>query len=236
MIRYEKKGECSYALGLTLVFELLHFKKEAAKRLYIHPKMLRDETYSKLVSLAKSLPIPVIENNEKIFNALSEKENVMAIGEFEKFDRPLPKGNHLVLVNPMNQGNLGTIIRSASAFGMAGIAIIRPAADIFDPKVVRGSMGAIFRVPFHYYESFEDYRKDFPGNTCYPFMLQAKTPLQEAMIHSPYALIFGNEAKGLPFPFLSVGMPLIIEQNDSVDSLNLDNAVSIGLYHFSIHC
>lgn len=235
MIRYEKKGNISYALGLTLCFELLNYKKEAAKRLYIHPKMLRDDTYHKLVSLAHSLPIPVIENNEKIFNALSEKENVMAIAEFEKFEDTLPKGNHLLLSNPMNQGNLGTIVRGAAAFSIDGLAILRPAADIFDPKVVRSSMGALFRLPFHYYRSYEEYAKDFPENHPYPFMLQAKTFLQETKIERPYTLLFGNEAKGLPESFLEVGTPIKIEQSSSVDSLNLDNAVSIGLYHFSQH-
>jgi TrmH family RNA methyltransferase len=98
--------------------------------------------------LAALNKIPLIENNEKIFQS-QDKDNVMVIAEFEKFETPLdPKKNHVVLVHPSNMGNLGTIMRSCAAFQMGGLAIIRPAADAFDPKTIRSSMGAIFSLPF----------------------------------------------------------------------------------------
>ena len=234
MNEYKKKNGTSFTLGTTLTFELLLHKREKAKRIYVSEKQHRDETYFKLERLAKENHIPFITNNQKIFKELSDKDNTMVIGEFQKFEECLSKGNHLVLHNPMNQGNLGTIIRSTAAFDMDGIAIIRPAADIFDPKVVRSSMGALFRLPFHYYDSFEDYQKEFPENNYYPFMLKAKTKLSKIAAKSPYSLVFGNEAKGLPDCFLEIGEPLLIEQSSKVDSLNLDNAVSIGLYYFSL--
>lgn len=232
MYRYEKKEGVSYSLGTTLTIEALLYKPSSLRRIYISEKQHRDETYDKIVSLARRHNIKIIQNNAKIFHDLSNKENVMVIGEFEKFVRDLPNGNHLVLINPMNQGNLGTIIRSGLALGIDGLAIISPAADIFDPKVVRGSMGAIFRLPFRYYASFEEYMESFPSNHFYPFMLQAKKKLNDVTPKVPYSLIYGNEATGLPSSFLSTGEPLIIEQSPSVDSLNLDNAVSIGLYVF----
>ena len=181
MEKYSKNNDTSYALGTTLTIEMLKRKKSVAKRVYINPKQKRDETFDKLVSLAKDAKIPVILNNEKIFTALSGKDNVMAIGEFIKFESKLDeKKNHLVLVNPSNMGNLGTILRSGAAFEIGGIAIIKPAADCFDPKCVRSSMGAIFSLPFCYYASFEEYEKEFPNHHLYPFMLQAKTELREA--------------------------------------------------------
>lgn len=233
MEKYTKQSETSYALGTTLTIELLSRKKEVATRIYINPKQKRDETYNKLISLARSAGIPVIENNQKIFSALSGKDNVMAIGEFKKFDNALPKDkNHLVLVNPSNMGNLGTVIRSGAAFEIGGLAIIRPAADAFDPKCVRSSMGAIFSLPFHYYDSFEEYEKEFPAHKIHPFMLQAKKELSSIQKEEPYSLVFGNEATGLPKEFLEKGEPVIIAQSSLIDSLNLDNAVSIGLYTF----
>ena len=233
MEKYSKNNDTSYALGTTLTIEMLKRKKSVAKRVYINPKQKRDETFDKLVSLAREAKIPVILNNEKIFTALSGKDNVMAIGEFMKFESKLDeKKNHLVLVNPSNMGNLGTILRSGAAFEIGGIAIIKPAADCFDPKCVRSSMGAIFSLPFRYYSSFEEYEKEFPNHHLYPFMLQAKTELRAAKKQEPYSLVFGNEATGLPAEYLKKGDPLIIAQSSEIDSLNLDNAVSIGLYHF----
>lgn len=232
MEKYDKKGDVSYTLGTTLTFELLLRKPEVATRIYIHPKQKRDATYEKMRALAAKANIPFITNNQKIFS-LSSKDNVMMIGEFQKFQsKTVPHGNHVVLVNPSNQGNLGTIFRSAAAFSIDFLAIIRPAADAFDPKTVRSSMGAIFSVPFAYFSSFEEYQSFAGSRHYYPFMLQCSTPLHKVSKNQPYSLIFGNEATGLPDSFLQIGTPVRIEQSSLVDSLNLDNAVSIGLYSF----
>ena len=232
MNKYDKNDPVSYCYGTTLCFELLLRAPEEAINLYVSSKQKRDETYDKLVALARVNHIPVIENNEKIFR-LADKDNVMCIGEFKKFNKPLDSTkNHVVLVNPSNMGNLGTILRSCAAFSIGGLAIIKPAADVFDPKCVRSSMGAIFSVPFHYYDSFAEYQQSVLGHSFYPFMLKAKVSLKEAKKKEPYSLVFGNEATGLDDSFLSVGTPLIIPQSSRVDSLNLDNAVSIALYGF----
>ena len=234
MEKYDKSGDKSYALGTTLTFELLNRKSDKATRIYISPKQKRDETYLKLVNLAKSKNIPIIENNEKIFKSLSGKDNTMVIGEFKKFQGKMNKGNHIVLVNPSNMGNLGTILRSSAAFGIDGVYIIKPAADIFDPKCVRGSMGSIFSIEFKYFSSFNEYLFE-AGNDrdFYPFMLQTNNSLKDIKeVKTPFTLIFGNEATGLDDSFLKVGTPLKIPQSSVVDSLNLDNAVSIALYHF----
>jgi RNA methyltransferase, TrmH family len=232
MEKYEKDGPLSYCFGTTLTFELLLRAPNEAVRVFVSPKQKRDETYEKLMALAKLNGVPVIENNEKIFR-LSDKDNVMVIGEFKKFERTLDaKKNHVVLVNPSNMGNLGTIFRSCAAFNVGGLAIIRPAADAFDPRAVRSSMGALFSLPFAYFDSFEKYLQIAGERSFYPFMLKEKTSLNMAKKKEPYSLIFGNEATGLDDSFLKVGTPLIIPQSSQVDSLNLDNAVSIALYAF----
>jgi len=234
MEKYDKKGDISYSLGTTLTFELLLRKPEAATKIFVSTKQKRDATFDKLSVLTKTLGIPLIINNEKIFHSLSDKDNVMVIGEFKKFSSTLDNTkNHVVLVNPSNNGNLGTIFRSSSAFNAGGIAIISPACDAFDPKSIRSSMGAIFSMPFHYFSSFEEYKESAGTRDYYPFMLKAKTKLGDIKGKTPYSLIFGNEATGLPDRYLKLGTPLLIPQSSNVDSLNLDNAVSIALYSFS---
>ena len=232
MIKYDKKSDISYTLGTTLTFELLLRKPEVARKIYIHEKQKRDETYYKLVSLAKEHKIPVIENNQKIFS-LSEKENTFVIGEFSKFSIDnIHEGNHVILVNPSNMGNLGTIFRSCAAFNIDFLGIIKPGADAFDPKCIRSTMGAIFSLPFKYYSSFEEYQNEAGKRSLYPFMLQTNNMLKTVKKEKPYSLIFGNEATGLNDSFLEIGTPIKIEQSSKVDSLNLDNAVSIGIYSF----
>mgnify|MGYP002523658241 FL=1 len=234
MVKYSKKDENSFALGITLLFYLLENRKEDIKRIYLSPSFEKNETYKKIVKQAKQESIPLIENNIKIFKDLSEKDNCLAIGEFKKRFTDLDKNkNHLVLVNPSNMGNLGTILRSALAFNINNIALISPCADPYDPKTIRASMGSIFSINLQIFSSFEEYRKKYSKHYFYPFMLQAKKQINEIEIDTPYSIILGNEATGLDKSFLSIGTPTLIKISNKVDSLNLDNAASIALYEFS---
>lgn len=234
MVKYNKKDENSFALGITLLFYLLENRKEDVKRIYLSPSFEKNETYQKIVKEAKQNKIPLIENNVKIFKDLPEKDNCLAIGEFSKrfFDLEKDK-NHLVLVNPSNMGNLGTILRSALAFNISNVALISPCADPYDPKTIRASMGSIFSINLQIFSSFEEYRQKYSNQNFYPFMLQAKKELKDIKILTPYSIILGNEATGLDKSFLNIGTPTIIKISNKVDSLNLDNAASIALYEFS---
>lgn len=228
--RYRKEDAVSYSLGITLTFELLKFKAEYVNRIFIHSGMKQGETLDKLLLLCKENQIEVVYA-DKIFNVLSQKENCYVIGEFRKFQGILDKErSHIVLVNPSNAGNMGTIMRSALGFGMNQMAIIRPAVDAFDPKVVRASMGAIFSTDFVYFESFEEYQKQFGERELYPFMLDAKRSLHQVKPQGTFSLIFGNEATGLPAEFASIGTSVIIPHSDRIDSLNLPIAASIAMY------
>lgn len=232
MKKYKKSDTESYTLGTTLTLELLNKKIEYVKRVYIHSKQEKNDTYNKIVDICKKNNIEIIES-DKTINTLSDKENCYVIGVFEKFNTKIDNDcNHVVLVNPSNMGNLGTIIRSSVGFGINNLIIIKPAVDIFDPKVIRSSMGAIFNLNFQYFDSFEDYSRIYKRE-YYPFMLKAKTKLNEVEKKYPCSLIFGAEATGLNDSYLNIGTPIIIKHKNIIDSLNLDNAVSIALYEFT---
>ncbi|MCI5639742.1 MAG: TrmH family RNA methyltransferase [Lachnospiraceae bacterium] len=228
--RYRKEDAVSYALGITLTFELLRFQTDAVTRVFIHSEMKQGDTLNKLKRLCEEAGIEMIQTN-KIFNVLSQKENCYVIGEFRKFQGTLQKeDSHIVLVNPSNAGNMGTIMRSALGFGLNQMAIIRPAVDAFDPKVVRASMGAIFSTDFVYFDSFAEYQAQFGERELYPFMLNAQKKLHDIQPSGTFSLIFGNEATGLPDEFLEVGTSVIIPHSHRIDSLNLPIAASIAMY------
>jgi len=114
--RYKKSDELSYALGTTLTIELLRKKIEHVKMVYLHSKTVKNETIEMIIQMCEGEKIPVVEN-DKVFTKLSEKENCFVIGIFKKYAADIdPVKSHLVLVNPANSGNLGTIIRT-----MAGL-------------------------------------------------------------------------------------------------------------------
>lgn len=229
MKRYKKEFEFSYALGMTVTFELLLSRPECARAVYVHPAVTKNDNYFKLLKTCETLGIPTQES-EKAFNILSPKENCFVIGEFEKYSSVLDgEKPHIVLVSPMNAGNVGTILRTALGLGYENVALVEPCADLFSPEVVRSSMGALFRLNVEVFKSIDDYRARFSHN-LYPFMLSASLPIEQVEFCPPYALVFGNEAHGLPEEFAALGQSVIIPCTDKVDSLNLSIAAAIGMY------
>ena len=226
--KYSKDDSISYTLGATVTMEYLLHEAGSLTRIFFHPDF-KSDSRELIEELANKHGIE-ITTDVKPFNILSQKENCFVIGVIKKSREQIKTGNHVVLVNPSNCGNLGTIIRSAAGFGVTDIAIIPPAADHYSPKTVRASMGALARVNIEVFASFEEYQKRFPENNCYPFMLDGSTLLQETVIKAPFSLIMGNEATGLPPEYKNVGQPVRIEHTDNIDSLNLPIATSIGLY------
>ena len=141
---------------------------------------------------------------------------------------------HVALHHPMDEGNLGTIQRTLLGLGIRDLAIIRPCADPFDPRVVRATMGAIFSMRVKLYPDFEAYRAEFPAHALYPFMLDGSCLLEEAVqsVKRPYTLVLGNEGSGLPPAFAALGQAVRIPHSDAIDSLNLAIATAIGAYAF----
>jgi len=172
---------------------------------------------------------------DKALLRISGKQNCFAAVVFEKWQAELDANKpHVVLHHPMDEGNLGTILRTMLGLGLTSIAIIRPAADPFEPKVVRAAMGAIFSLKLKQYDEFAAYRAEFPHHALYPFMLDGSVLLEAAVqaVKAPYALIFGNEGSGLPPEFATLGQAVRIPHSDAIDSLNLAVAAAIGAYAF----
>ncbi len=232
---YHASLDYSYAPGVFPSLECLQNKSGAARRLLVHSQSGKNEGVRSLISLCEKNQIRV-EEADKALSRISGKENCYAAVVFEKFQGTLAlKGPHIVLHNPSDAGNLGTILRTALGFSMTSVAIIRPAADVFDPKVVRASMGALFSMEIAQFETFESYREAYPQHALYPFMLDGSCPLHEASgsPKQPFALVFGNEGSGLPKSFSAMGQAVRIPHSGKIDSLNLSVAAAIGMYAFS---
>lgn len=232
--KYDKDLDYSYTYGVFPTLDLFKYQVDKIKRVVLNTKGSHNEGYRELEQLCKKHSIPLEYNTKAIMN-ISAKENTYAIGVFKKYQIKLnPTENHVVLVNPSNTGNLGTIIRAMSGFGFNNLAIIKPAVDIFDPKVVRSSMGSIFNINFEHFDSFNDYLKANNSNRAvYSFMLGANKELSEVKFENPFSLVFGNESQGLPNDYRKYGESVYIRHNKDIDSLNLAIATSIALYQCS---
>lgn len=231
---YSRSLDYSYALGLFPASELMRKRPELARRLLVSGKAENSEGLQALRELCRRHGVRE-ENADRVLSRISGKDNCFAAIVFDKFQGEMTGGNHLVLHHPSDKGNLGTMLRTALGFGYTDIAIIRPAADAFDPHVVRASMGAIFGLNVRYYDEFETYRAEFPQHALYPFMLDASVPLAEGVKNkkTPFALIMGNEGSGLPAEFAQMGQAVRIPHSHAIDSLNLSIAAAIGMYAFA---
>lgn len=231
--KYNKESDISYSYGAFPTYELLLQKPKQTIEIILHEKLETSNEIEKIISLAKKNKIK-ISTNGNLIEKLSGKGNIYIMGVFRKYTTPLDhNANQVLLVNPSDSGNLGTIIRVMLGFNYNNLAIITPSVDIFDPKVIRASMGAIFSMNIQLYSSITKYCDD-NTNTKYPFMLQATNTLQNLQNKiTPHTLIFGNESSGLDKSYLNIGTPLLISHSNKIDSLNLSMSVGIALYEFN---
>ena len=230
--RYKKDFVYSYALGASPTIELLENRAHDCFRVIISPDYTDKAGLTELCAKHNI----ELEENRRLINMLSPKENCYVIGVFKKREHKLEKdASHIVLDNPSDMGNLGTIIRTCAGFGVNNIAIIN-GADAYNPKAVRASMGAIFHVNLEYFASIHDYIKVHGLNReLYAFMLEAEYELTDLCAGNKiYSLIFGNEATGLDYNiYKDLAQGVRINQTNAIDSLNLPIAAGVALFWFA---
>lgn len=144
-----------------------------------------------------------------------------------------PYSRILAVYQVQDAGNIGTLFRSAEAFGVQALLLTEGCCDPYNPKVVRASMGSLFRVPFvqnEKWEACQDWLKQKQFHT-YAFAAQAAEPLPKVKFSTPMAFWMGSEGAGLPEGLVkacdeSVG----IQMSGQVESLNVGVAASLAMF------
>jgi RNA methyltransferase, TrmH family len=122
-------------------------------------------------------------------------------------------------------GNVGTLLRSADAFG-AGVALSEGCADPTSPKALRASMGALFRVPLSGF--------DEPGGTRVALVPRGGTPLPDVRLDGEVVFVLGAEREGLPAEVVATcDLQTSIPQAGDAESLNVAMAGTVALYERS---
>ena len=174
-----------------------------------------------------------MQQDDRVINKISNKENCFVVGVFKKFNGKSSSDKHIVLVNPSDAGNMGTIMRTMLGFDITNLIVVRPCVDVFNPKVVRASMGAIFSLNIEEFENIDEYLKS-NQNKKYFFMLNGKKILGNFKnTFEKFDLVFGNEASGLPEHLLNVDESVVIQHSKNIDSLNLPISVAMAIYEFN---
>lgn len=178
----------------------------------------------------------IIETNEDVLNKLSTTEsapNAVAIGIqkiYSKEDfKQLKKV--ILLENIKDAGNLGTIIRSSTAFGANGIVLYGDCVDLYNPKCVRSSVGNLWKLPIIHIEKFCELGETFKNFTRIATLPKANHYLKDFKAKYPMLIMFGSEADGLSEELIKFSTDsLKIEMAKTVESLNLATSVSVILY------
>lgn len=137
----------------------------------------------------------------------------------------------VLLENIKDLGNLGTILRTATAFGAGGVVLYgRECADLYNPKCVRSSVGNLWKIPVVYIDDFSGL-KVFEGFERVATLPRATQYLKDFNVKEPVLVMFGSEADGLSDELISFATKEVkIEMADNVESLNLSISCAVVLY------
>ena len=158
-----------------------------------------------------------------VFNVLDKIQNLYRINN---------QGAFIGLENIQDPSNLGTILRTAEALGIEGVILSGNCCDIYSPKVIRGSMGAVFRIPFTIAEDFCGYiselsRKGIDVYASTPYDAEDITNVK----FSGGVMLIGNEGSGLTKDVLTLGIQKVkIPMKGRAESLNAAAAAGILMW------
>jgi len=194
-----------------------------------------DEAISGLAAETKASGGAVLEVSNQVLEKITRRENFQnVVGVFRQRFSPeaeiAAKGIWLALDRVRDPGNLGTIVRTADAAGLQGIALVGASCDPFGVEAVRATMGSIFHMPVA--RTSEDgliaQAKRHRAHLIGTHLTAASLDYREAAYHQPLILLMGNEQQGLTEKLAGACDALVrIPMRGKADSLNL--AVSTGL-------
>lgn len=139
----------------------------------------------------------------------------------------------VVLENLQDPGNAGTILRTAEAAGVSGVILTEGSVDLYNPKVIRSTMGCIFRMPHLVVASADELLPEFrtAGITTYAAHLRGKISHFEGDYTGGTAFFIGNESRGLTDELSGkLDVLMKIPMSGRVESLNAAMAAGILMY------
>lgn len=182
----------------------------------------------------------VIETTEAVLSKISDAKTapkIIAVAEQIKYNKENFKNfNKVILLEGIKDaGNLGTILRTASAFGFDGIVLYGDTVDLYNPKTVRSAVGNLWKIPVIKLKEFKELEILFNKFDRIATLPKAENTvnLEDFSIENKTVIMFGSEANGLSYELKDFATKnLTIEMNSNVESLNLSISVAIVAYKF----
>ncbi len=223
------------AEGRKLSLEAFEYAAENLYCVVVDEEFFEKET--DIVKKAETVCDKVFVVSTKVFDEISDTDTPQGILTVVNIDNHVFEvSNHtrsiIVLDGVSEPGNLGTVIRTAEAFGFDGIYLMKGCADIYSSKTVRSTMGSVFRMKFRsgcQIKELQELQKK-------GFSLISTTPngemyLEHFRASERCALIIGNEARGISDEVLRISdMRVKIAMDGLAESLNAAVAAGIAMH------
>ena len=197
--------------------------------------------YQKYIDTAKKVSdnIYIVEDHvADLLSSTKSSQGVFAVCKFgDNLNAKTPTKRVITLENIQDPLNMGTILRTAEALGISEVLMVGECCDILSPKVLRASMGAVFRLRFIYAKTAKECRELL---TKHEYKLLGAVPLDtatkitEVKFNDRTSVAIGNEGNGLTEEFKSLCDDLVtIPMKGRAESLNAATSASIIMWEMT---
>jgi len=222
--------------GTKLFLEAFH-SKLAFRQIFITEKWfeLQNDSIRNEIALYKATGVSIVVVDDEILNSISkmhQSEGIICIINKIEF-QPADFMKVVLLDDIQDPYNVGTIIRTADAAGIDCVIISMKTADIYNEKVLRGSMGSVFHIPVLQVNSLPEYALNLKNKNVKIIgtSLDGEPLWQRQPIKLPYAIVMGNESQGMSDEMSQLcDILLKIPILGNAESLNVATAAGIILY------
>ena len=236
--KFRKKEQKFIAEGCKMFLEA---PEERLCEVYVSESFLKKdgELENACKERLKKVPYEVVSDDvyKKMSDTVTPQGilSVITIKEAKLGDllKSTKKPLFVLLENLQDPGNLGTILRTAEGAGVTGVILSRDCVDIYNPKVIRSTMGSVYRVPHFYADDFHEVIDELKetGVTVYAAALESGEIYDTYSYVEGSAFIIGNEGNGLrPETVTKAGKRCYLPMEGRVESLNASVAASVLMY------
>lgn len=213
-----------------------HLVYEAIKCQLLSQVFILQSSYEKYSKLLYDSSAKIVLTSPEIIgklNLLDSAIDIIAIIDFPKFKAFDNSSDCIILENIQNPGNLGTILRVASASGIKQVILSSSSVDIYNPKVLRSSQGIQFSIHTYSDVNVSELINNYNGQVL-AMTPHAESSLYDCDLSKPTALILGNEGSGLSLDLLNqitnhIKIPMI----GNAESINLAMAATVAAFEMS---
>lgn len=226
----ERKGRresgCFLVEGDKMVLEAF------ASDFSVEAVLIREDRKNEDFPIPSGIPVWLL--SVSVFDSISDTKTPQGIAAVLKASVSEVTGSHLLALDDVQDpGNVGTIIRTADAAGFDGLLLSAGCADIFSPKVLRATMGSIYRMPFRTVPDLAASLRDLRENGYSVLSSQLDgEPFYERMdVSEQFCLIIGNEGNGISEEVRAEATHrLKLPMRGGAESLNAAIAAAIMMY------